>query len=105
MSPERALWVVLGLVLAVILLVAVSGCAYAGPCAPRDQAVQQLADEYGERQVAIALSRSGTLLELFAAPGGESWTLLETFPDGRTCGRGAGEFLELGPLPPEEEDL
>lgn len=64
-----------------------------GLCDDRADIVATLEHAYGERKVAVALSGSGGLVELYTAVDG-SWTLLYTVPDGPTCLLAAGEAWE-----------
>ena len=45
---------------------------------------------YGERLNASGVTTTGALVELYEAPGGESWTLVLALPDGRACLIAAG---------------
>ena len=49
-----------------------------------------LTTKYSESRLGIGLDFSGNVLELFASPQG-SWSILVTFPDGRTCMVSSGE--------------
>ncbi|MDH3704152.1 MAG: hypothetical protein OEU46_22875 [Alphaproteobacteria bacterium] len=74
-----------------------------GVCDDRADIVATLEHAYGERKVAVALSVSGGLVELYTAVDG-SWTLLYTVPDGPTCLLAAGEAWESwvpAPVTPE----
>ena len=54
-----------------------------------------LLDQFDERPVAVGLSRSGTLMTLFAAPDGRTWTSVVTGPTGQACVVDVGQGLEL----------
>lgn len=69
----------------------------AEPCAPRDQIVRELADNYREQRLALGLGADGHVLELFVGPT-RDWTLLATRPDGISCIVVFGSFLEMMPL-------
>ena len=64
--------------------------ASAAKCADRSYIVGQLADRFGE-----TLQRSerqkGAVLELFASPSTESWTLMLSTQDGLSCMVASGE--------------
>ena len=96
----RQLVLTLGLGIGAILLVARQGHSQAGSrenCADHAQVVARLAEMYGERRQAIALTFSQRVIELFADPATGSWTLTVTDPAGKTCLIGAGEAFELTP--------
>jgi hypothetical protein len=60
-------------------------------CAPRKAVTDQLAHQYGERLIATGETASGSLVELYAAPDGKSWTLVLALSDGRACLMAAGD--------------
>ena len=57
----------------------------ADSCAPREDAVAYLADEYGESRQGIGLSSDGTVMEMFSSTETGTWTITVTRPDGTTC--------------------
>lgn len=59
----------------------------------RKAIIDQLERLYSERRVSIGLDYGGHVIEVFVAPDG-SWTMLETFPNGRTCMIVSGEAWE-----------
>ena len=48
---------------------------------PRADMAKQLADRYGEAPVAMALANNGTMIEVFAADDGITWTIVVTMPN------------------------
>jgi hypothetical protein len=64
--------------------------ARAGPCGLREQLIKDLADTYKEKRVAMALTATGDLLEIFVSRGG-TWTAVVSKPSGRACIVAAGE--------------
>lgn len=54
-------------------------------CGPREAIVEQLANGYNEVQVATALPSLGGVLEVFASPQGETFTMIISLPDGNSC--------------------
>lgn len=66
------------------------------PKAPHAQAVANLGSApWHERVVAQALDADGNVIEFFASIKGESWTILQTSPDGMSCVLSAGEGWEM----------
>ncbi len=56
------------------------------PCGVRTEIVQKLADQFGETQREIGrLPQRDVVLELFASGDGVTWTLMLSYPDGRSC--------------------
>lgn len=50
--------------------------------AARDQVVKVLGARYGEAPVARGLTQTGSLVEVFAAADGDTWTIVMTNPQG-----------------------
>ena len=63
--------------------------------------LEQLAKRYGERLVAQGISIQGVLIEILAAPNGETFTIIVTLANGMSCLVAAGEHWETGQPPPE----
>ena len=56
------------------------------PCGVRAEIVQQLADQFGETQREIGLlPKRDVVLELFASGDGLTWTLMLSYPNGKSC--------------------
>lgn len=53
--------------------------AAAQVCLPRAVIVQRLAEGYSEHPAWQGLVNTGALLEIFTAPGGETWSLVITY--------------------------
>ena len=76
-----------------LFMAAVSATAYAQtqepngvPCGIRTEVIQKLADHFGETQREIGLvPERGVVLELFASGDGQTWTIMLSFPDGKSC--------------------
>ena len=80
---------------AVILLTAGRGLGQEAPaCGPHDAVRAALAERYGEVRQGLGLS-GNTLIELYAAPDGRTWTLTVTRPDGTTCLIASGSDYEV----------
>lgn len=65
--------------------------AWATPCAPRPEVIDQLAENHAEAPVGIGLASNGGLLELLTNESGATWTLIITMPNGQSCMVAAGE--------------
>jgi len=60
-------------------------------CASREEVVKLLADNFDETPVAGGLSNAGLVVEVFASPSRDSWTMVMKAPSGMTCIIGSGE--------------
>lgn len=72
--------------------------AQAATCAPRDAIIERLKIGYGEGPAGFGIQSSGQLIEIWAAPGTGTWTVLMSRPDGKTCVVATGtdwQHLEL----------
>lgn len=91
--------IALGLVAASLTALGLTGLVAVSPasaqgrvvCGARDALVAALARAYGELPRVRALTAGGALLEVFVAPGGATWIIVITAPDGRSCIASAGE--------------
>ena len=86
------------------MAVIVTSCAPAAAnartvCVGHEDVVEQLTAKYGEQRMFIGLHKDGFVMELFANPKTESWTVLLTRPNGVSCIVAAGEAGSL--LDPE----
>jgi hypothetical protein len=54
-------------------------------CGPRAEIVEHLAGKYREQPVARGLADNGALVEVLATEGGDSFTLMFSFPNGQSC--------------------
>ena len=68
-------------------------------CAPRELALQQLAERWGETLRSVMLAQDDRLFEVFAADESGTWTILRTTPDGRSCVMASGVAYERTVLP------
>ena len=73
------------LALAAVALSFAAVPALASSCAPREDAVAYLAQEYGESRQGIGLTSDGTVMEMFSSAETGTWTITVTRPDGTTC--------------------
>lgn len=85
----------------------VPAAALAGPCAPRDQVVAQLAAKYGETRHSMGLAPNNAVFEVFASDASGTWTILVTSAAGVTCLMASGEAFEqvIETLPPQGSKL
>lgn len=60
-------------------------------CGDPDALAAKLAEKYDERAVAFGIGLDGSLLQIFAAPDGETYTVVVQRPDGDACAVAAGE--------------
>ena len=71
-------------------LVCVSQAADA-KCATRAEFAEKLKTDFGEYVSLVGVREGGqSLIEFFISDGG-TWTVIETFPDGRACSRAYGQ--------------
>ncbi|PCH70282.1 MAG: hypothetical protein COC12_08440 [Rhodobacteraceae bacterium] len=63
-------------------------------CAPREMVMEKLQGKYGETPRMIALGLNGAVVEVLAAAGGGTWTIVVTTPAGITCLIAAGTDFE-----------
>ncbi|MEM7173287.1 MAG: hypothetical protein AAF530_24200 [Pseudomonadota bacterium] len=95
-----------GLLLSALLLLAALSRAQAQPaCDERHRVVDQLERAYGESLIATGITGAGSLVEVYAARAGETWSILITRPGRLTCLVSAGEGWRASPLPLREERL
>jgi len=66
-------------------------------CGERSRMVEYIFNEYQEEPTSLGITSSGNVVELFTSSEG-SWTILVTYPDGRTCLVGSGESWEKSPV-------
>lgn len=84
MRPVSAL-----VLIAALGLMATSAEAEAA-CAPRDVVVDSLARDFGEHPTFAGVQNDGkSVLEFFVSEEG-TWTVVETYADGRACSRASG---------------
>lgn len=93
------------MILAAFMAVASPAAVAAGHqiCVSHDDWAESLYMGYQERVVAAGITAGGHLLEVFASPYGETWTILYTPPiGGLTCSLASGENWLIYPDPPGE---
>ena len=60
-------------------------------CGLRSDIAAELKQTHEENPIALGVTSVGTVMELWTARDGETWTLLVTLPDGSSCVVGAGQ--------------
>jgi hypothetical protein len=70
-------------------------------CFPRADILTFLADQHGESRQTIGMDGQGSVVEMFANVESGTWTLVVTFPDGRTCVVTSGTHFEWIDAEPE----
>lgn len=69
--------------------------------AERAVVVEELEKKYTEIPRALGITSDGSVLELFSAPDGQTWTLVVTLPNGMSRVVASGESWITRPLPPK----
>lgn len=64
-------------------------------CAPRDKAIETLADDFGEVRQSIGLSGNNTIVEVYANLETGSWTILSTNASGLACMVASGAYFSI----------
>ncbi len=59
-------------------------------CNARAEIVKDLKGGYSETPIALGVTSAGTVMELWQAAGGATWTIVVTLPNGDSCVVGAG---------------
>ncbi len=97
--PANTRFVALSAVIGMVVLV---GNAIAGPnnlpdaaeiltCDLRSKIIADLQKGYEEHPTAQGVTNAGTVMELWTGHEGDTWTLIVSLTDGRSCVVGAGE--------------
>ena len=67
-------------------------------CVPRDVLTTKLQADFSELPSGVGVTSAGTLLELWKAKGGETWTVVLSLPDGNSCIVGSGnDWIPMTP--------
>ena len=64
------------------------------PCGDRDEMLAQLKQKFKESPAGFGMTGNGAVMELMTSDNG-SWTLILSFPTGRSCLIATGEGWEL----------
>lgn len=86
------------LLIAVPLALLAGAADASAVCNDRQAILDYLANEHGETPVASGTANNGGTVEVVASENGETWTILITMPDGRTCMMAAGNGWQNAPL-------
>ena len=97
---SRSLVVVAGLAVAAAAFAPVPADA-APACHRYHDVVKALSDGFAERPVAFGVQSDGTLMQVFASESGDTWTVVLTDADGRSCVVAEGVRWESLPPPPK----
>jgi hypothetical protein len=89
----RSIWsAAVGTVGLAIALGSVAAVAQSAPqCGARAGVIAGLENRYSEKPVAAGVDNNGALVEVLAAPEGDTWTILVSMPNGVSCVVAAGE--------------
>ncbi|MCC7049110.1 MAG: hypothetical protein IT562_20515 [Alphaproteobacteria bacterium] len=66
------------------------------PCAERNDVMSRLKDQYNEKPTGVGITDNGAVVELTTSDRG-TWTLLVSFPNGRSCLMATGDGWEQAP--------
>lgn len=70
-------------------------------CAPREQMVARLKQQFGEQRQGAGLRDPETMMEVWSSPDRGTWTLVMAYADGRSCIVAMGEdWADLAPPDP-----
>lgn len=83
--------VTLGLSLAIAATTAATPALAQSQCDSRDKILATLAKKYSEAPVAVGLTSKGGLVEVLSTGDGDTWTIIMSTPDGKSCLVAAGE--------------
>jgi hypothetical protein len=79
----RTFLIVSGLVLPAGIITPANAAAL--DCGPRDVLTTKLQADFSELPSGLGVTSAGTLIELWKAEDGETWTLMVSLPDGNSC--------------------
>lgn len=70
-------------------------------CATHDKMVERLGAKFTEAPVSLGLAASGHVLQVFTTEDGDTWTIVATAPEGKSCIMAAGKYWQDVPFEPE----
>lgn len=77
---------------AALLFIADHAAAQNGAaCGKREELMKHLENQFKETPVAIGLGQDGVVVEVLAEAKGSTWTIMLTYPNGKSCLVAAGE--------------
>ncbi len=91
-------WLIRGVIILAVGMAVLASAGLASAqslCGDRETLLAQLARQYNETIIAVALTSTGGMLEILATKDGATWTLIVTKPPNGTCIFGAGENWRL----------
>lgn len=72
------------------------------PCHDAGEIARQLTSKYKEAPVAMGLQSNGNLLQIYASDKKNTWTVVSTTPNGKSCIVAAGKRWEALPFTKED---
>jgi len=72
-------------------------------CAQRDDVVGDLSRTYEEMPRGLGVTGSGGVIEVLTSPSGDTWSIIVTWPNGRSCLVAAGESWQNLDAPGHED--
>jgi hypothetical protein len=102
----RPFWphIVAAIGLALVMLVSTAQAQGMPPCLAFPSVVETLSEKYHEVPTGAGLVNEGAAVVLFAAPAGETWTLVVRKASGETCFLATGSNWVAQPLPATGKD-
>lgn len=70
-------------------------------CATHDKMVERLSSRFTEVPVSLGLAANGNVLEVFTTRDGDTWTIVATAPEGKSCIMAAGKYWQTIPFEPD----
>jgi protein-S-isoprenylcysteine O-methyltransferase Ste14 len=71
-------------------------------CSTHERVSERLTDGWGEHVIAMALSGSAALVEIWANHETGTWSITVTVPDGQTCLVSSGEGFSMADRSPDD---
>lgn len=97
--PLRLAALLVTLVALLLWAVPMMAVAQTPQCAPLDRVVEGLANGWQEAPVGRGMQGGELIVMVFAAPEGETWTIIGVGPDGTACLLASGAAWETLPRP------
>lgn len=74
-------------------------------CATYENMTKFLSAKFTEAPRSIGIASDGKVLQVFATEGGESWTMVATAPEGRSCIVASGKYWQEIPVEPKGPNI